>query len=166
MVNLLKLGRRRRGSRRGQSLVEMALILPFLLAFAGGAADFARAYQAWLTVESASRDAAEFVATNSADAAAATTDARRIVCLEAQSVPGFVPGTGPTPLETCTAPSVTATLSTSTTAVGASTKNPIGTGHVTVSLSFQTLFPYPFLPQGSVTLSADRTYSIVRGRNS
>jgi Flp pilus assembly protein TadG len=163
-MNLFKNGRQRRRSARGQSLVEMALILPFLLAFAGGAADFARAYQAWLTVESASRDAAEFVATNSTDASAATTDAKRIVCLEAQNIPGFVAGTGAKPLETCSAPSVTTSLSTSAIALGASAKNPIGTAHVTVRLSFQTLFPYPFLPHGAVTLTADRTYSIVRGR--
>ena len=163
-MNLFRNARRQRGSARGQSLVEMALILPFLLAFAGGAADFARAYQAWLTVESASRNAAEYVANNSADASAATTDAKRIVCLEAQNVPGFVPGTGPKPLETCSAPAVTTSFSTSSTAVGASTRNPIGTAHVTVSLSFQTLFPYPFLPHGAVTLKADRTYAIVRGR--
>ena len=73
----------------------MALILPFLLAFAGGATDLARAYQAWLTIESAARNAAEYVATNSADAATALTDARQVVCQESQHIPGFTKGSPP-----------------------------------------------------------------------
>ena len=38
----------------------------------------ARAYQAWLTLESAVRNAAESVATNSANATVGATDARRM----------------------------------------------------------------------------------------
>ena len=146
-------------------MVEFALILPFLLAFAGAGTDLARAYQAWLTLESAARNAAEYAATSSTDATAAQTDAQRIVCLEAQKVPGYVAGTGPKPLETCTAPTVTVTWSTSSDpSVGGNTRNPVGTARVQVSIPFQTLIPYPFLPSGSLTLSADRTYSVVRGR--
>lgn len=152
-------------STRGQSLVELALILPFLLAFAGGAADLARVYQASLTLESAVRNAAEYVATNSVDSAAGTVDARRIVCLETSKVPGFVPGGGLNPLETCTSPAVTVpTFSISTTAVGATTKNPIGTAKVRATLSFSMLFAYPFLPSHTWTLSADATYSVVKNR--
>jgi Flp pilus assembly protein TadG len=151
-------------SRRGQSLVEFALILPFLLAFAGAGTDLARAYQAWLTLESAARNAAEYAATSSVDASGAQTDAQRIVCLESQRLPGFIAGTGVNPTQTCSAPSVTATFTTSSTDLGASPKNPIGTAVVHVSLPFKTLIPYPFLPNGVMTLSADRTYSVVRGR--
>ena len=155
---------RRNPSRRGQSLVEFALILPFLLAFAGAGTDLARAYQAWLTVESAARNAAEYAATTSVDAAGAQADGQRIVCLEAQHEPGFVAGTGPNPVATCTAPLVTVTWSSSTTATGASVKNPIVTAQVHVALGFQTLIPYPMLPQGVMNLTADRTFSVVRGR--
>ena len=70
----------------------MALILPFLLAFAGGATDMARAYQAWLTIESAARNAAEYVATTSADSATALTDAKHVVCTESQTAPGLHQG--------------------------------------------------------------------------
>jgi len=84
------ISKHRSRSRRGQSLVEFALILPFLLAFAGAGTDLARAYQAWLTVESATRNAAEYAATSSVDASDAQTDAQRIVCLESHHVPGFV----------------------------------------------------------------------------
>ncbi|TMB56325.1 MAG: pilus assembly protein, partial [Chloroflexi bacterium] len=41
---LTRLHHRRSTSKRGQALVEMALIVPFLLAFAGGATDMARAW--------------------------------------------------------------------------------------------------------------------------
>jgi Flp pilus assembly protein TadG len=150
---------------RGQSLVEMALILPFLLGFAGAATDFARAYQASITLESSVRNAAEYVALNSADATTATTDAVRVVCQESTNVPGYQPGIGPDPDDTCTAPGVTvASFDVSPTAQGASVRNPIGTANVHAAIVFQTLLPYPFLPDGGWTLNADSTYSVVRGR--
>lgn len=157
--------RRSQRNSRGQSLVEMALILPFLLAFVGGATDFARAFQASITLESSVRNAAEYVALYSADSTAAGTDAKRVVCLESTGVPGYTPGTGPDPDENCTNPTVAvATFGVSTTDPGASVKYPIGTAKVTASVPFQTLLPYPFLPNGTWTLGADATYSVVRGR--
>ncbi|HEX3220214.1 MAG TPA: TadE/TadG family type IV pilus assembly protein [Candidatus Limnocylindria bacterium] len=156
---------RHRRVSRGQSMVEMALILPFLLAFVGGATDFARAFQASITLESSARNAAEYVAGNSADSTAAQADATRVVCLESTGVPGYAPGTGPQPDETCTNPTVTVTnFSVSTSALGASTRNPIGTVKVTASAPFDTLLPYPFLPDGGWNLTANATYSVVRGR--
>jgi hypothetical protein len=146
----------------------MALILPFLLAFVGGATDFARAYAAWMTLESSARSAAEYVATTTTITTqpAALVAAQKAVCLESKSVPGFTPGIGPKPNETCVAPAVsvpTFTLSTDP-ASGASIANPIATVRVRVTLQFQTLFPYPFLPHDGWTLSGDNTYSVVRGR--
>jgi Flp pilus assembly protein TadG len=150
-----------RRSSRGQSLVELALILPFLLAFAGAATDFARAYQASMTLESGVRNAAEYVAANSANATAAATDARRVVCLEATVVPGFTPGTGLNPNDNCTSPTVTVSgFSITTVASG----DQMGSVHVTATLPFNTLFPYPFLPHDGWTLQADSTYSVLRGR--
>jgi Flp pilus assembly protein TadG len=145
----------------------MALILPFLLAFAGGATDLARAYQAWLTIESAARNAAEKVATNTADidAATALTDARHVVCQESQTAPGFTEGSPPNAIQNCLAPVVTVpSFAISTTQTGASGANPIATAHVRVTLPFNTLFPYPFMPHDGWTLSADATYSVVRNR--
>jgi len=152
----------RSASVKGQALVEMALILPLLLALVGGAVDLARAYQAWLTVESATRNAAEYVATSTTitDSAGALTAAKNVVCTETKGIPGYVASGS-----SCTAPSVTVTsFSTSSTDPGASTKNPIATARITVSVQFQTLVPWPLLPRGGLTLSADRSYSIVRGR--
>ena len=151
------------GSLRGQSLVELAIILPILLALAGGAVDLARAYQAWLTLESATRNAAEYVATTPSITtnAQATAAARQVVCSETSTIPGWTAGSGPNP---CTAPSVSANVTSSTTATGATASNPIATARITSSVQFQTLVPWPLVPHGAVTLSADRTYSIVRNR--
>ena len=49
-------------SRRGQSLVEFALLLPMLIVLLVGTADFGRVFQAGITTEAAARDAAEAVA--------------------------------------------------------------------------------------------------------
>ncbi|MBA3688952.1 MAG: pilus assembly protein [Chloroflexi bacterium] len=143
----------------------MALILPFLLAFAGGATDLARAYQAWLTIESAARNAAEYVATTSADAATALADARHAVCQESQPAPGFTPGSAPNAIINCTAPTVTVpSFVISTVQTGASAANPIATAQVRATLPFNTIFPYPFVPHDGWTLTGDATYSVVRGR--
>jgi hypothetical protein len=49
-------------ARRGQSLVEFALILPLLMVLFLGIADFGRAFSAGITIEAAARNAAEIVA--------------------------------------------------------------------------------------------------------
>ena len=46
-------------SRRGQSFVEFALVLPMLLVLLLGIADFGRVFQAGIALEAAARDAAE-----------------------------------------------------------------------------------------------------------
>ena len=51
-----------RGSHRGQSLVEFALVLPMLLVLLLGLADFGRAFAAGITLEAAARNAAEAAA--------------------------------------------------------------------------------------------------------
>ncbi len=49
-------------SRRGQSLVEFALVLPMLLVLLLGIADFGRVFHAGIVVEAAARNAAEAAA--------------------------------------------------------------------------------------------------------
>lgn len=139
----------------------MALLLPFLLALTGGAIDLARVYQAQMTLESATRNAAEYAATNSDDVTA-PDDARRVVCLEMRQSPGFQ--TGIDGDEKCDAPSVSLSFSLSETAPGASHDNPIGTATVQTSIQFQTVVPYPMLPH-TITLHAEATYSIIQGRD-
>ncbi|HYI21998.1 MAG TPA: TadE/TadG family type IV pilus assembly protein [Candidatus Limnocylindrales bacterium] len=91
-------------SRRGQSLVEFALVLPMLLVLLLGIADFGRAFHAGITVEAAARDAAEAVAQEylqlrrSPDPPT-TADYDRLhevaidtVCEEADALPNFQTG--------------------------------------------------------------------------
>jgi hypothetical protein len=51
-----------RRSRRGQSLVEFALVLPMLLVLLLGIADFGRVFAAGITLEASARNAAETAA--------------------------------------------------------------------------------------------------------
>ena len=148
----------------GQSLVEFALILPILLTMVGAAVDIARLYQGWITLEGATRDAAEYAATNDKTSLTASSDAQRIVCTQTATLPGFVAPPGSP--STCTSPSVTVTsYSLSTTAAGASTKYPIATVTVTATLPFRTFFGYPLFTQGGAwTLTSTQTYSIIQGR--
>jgi hypothetical protein len=89
-------------SRRGQSLVEFALVLPMLLVLLLGVVDFGRVFHAGIVTESSARDAAEAAAQEylqfrrgGAPAAAADFDrisaeALAAVCEEAERLPGRV----------------------------------------------------------------------------
>lgn len=163
------LKRSRHSSRgRGQSLAEFGLILPLMLAFLGLTIDFARVFQAWIAVESATRDAAELAATDATSSAAALTMAQKAICLQAQNIPGFQRGSSPAPadVEQCSSPNVSVvTFSLSTTAPGASARYPIGTATVETRLPFSPLFAYPFITQNGVwTIVARESFSIVQGR--
>lgn len=83
-------------SRRGQSLVEFALVLPMLIVLLLGIVDFGRVFHAGITVEAASRDAAEVAAQeylqlwrNNApiDYPALHRIAAKVACEETQSLP-------------------------------------------------------------------------------
>lgn len=152
-------------------MTEFAIILPLLLAFLGMGIDFARVFQAWITIESATRDAAEAVATDTTvtNSTQALDLAKRTICLQAQNVPGYTRSTltSPDDVELCTAPTVTVTsfsISTSPT-VGASSKYPLGTASIQVSLPFRPLFAYPLITQnGTWTIVTSGSFSILRGR--
>jgi Flp pilus assembly protein TadG len=157
----------RHGRTRGQSVTEFALLLPVLVAFIGLTIDFARVYQAWITLESATRDAAEYAATSATSSGDATTKAKKTVCLQATSVPGFTRSSlaSPNDVEQCTSPSVTVSFSTSTSAPGATQLNPLGTATVQTSLPFNTLIAWPFLTtNGTWTISSAATFSVIQGR--
>lgn len=150
--------------KRGQSLVEFALILPIILTMVGAAIDVARVYQGWITLEGATRDAAEYAATKSTTSTGAATEAQRIVCTQTATLPGFAaPPGSPT---ACTSPSVTVTsFSVSTTATGASATYPIASVTVRATLPFRTFFGYPLFTQnGAWALTSTQSFSIVQGR--
>ena len=153
----------RRRSPRGQALVELSLVFPILCAILGGAVDFARIYQASITLQSAARNAAEAAATEATTPAQAEALAREIVCVETQKLSGFVPGMGGD-VATCTAPAVTVTFTTSESAAGAAPGYPLASATVSATLDFAMLFPWPFLPEGDWTLDPSQSYSIVQNR--
>lgn len=158
----------RHAKGRGQSITEFALVLPIMLAFLGLTLDFSRVYQAWITLESATRDAAEEAATNATTSAEALDAARRTICLQAQDIPGFVRGTSPSPddVEQCAAPLVTiVSFSVSPTAPGASDRYPVGSATVQVSMPFSPLLAYPLITQGGAwTITTSSSFSIIQGR--
>ena len=60
--------RRNRRRSRGQSLVELALILPVILLIVMFAVDFGRAFYSWVTITNATRVGANYAAANPNDA--------------------------------------------------------------------------------------------------
>lgn len=57
----------RNTKRKGQTLVEFALTLPILLGLIFGIIEFGRAFQAWITLENAAREAARYTTTGQYD---------------------------------------------------------------------------------------------------
>jgi Flp pilus assembly protein TadG len=163
---------RRRGPRsRGQSVAEFALLLPVMLAFLGLTIDFARVFQTWITLESATRDAAEYAATTGTDSTDALTKAKKTICLQAQNIPGFQRSglTSPNDVQQCLKPTVTVTsfsrVTDPATADGAAPNYPIGTATITASVPFTPLFAYPFLTSnGTMTVSSQATFSVAQNR--
>lgn len=151
----------RRGRVRGQSMAEMALIMPVMLALTLGSVDLARVYQAWVSLQSATRNAAEYAASNTLSPTAASTAARRVACLEMAGVPGYVAGATP---ESCHGPIVTLTSFTvEDSNVATSIGSPVVTARVESALEFRTLFPYPFITNdGAWTLTVRETYSVAQ----
>ncbi len=140
-----------------------------MLAFLGLTIDFARVFQAWITMESATRDAAEAAATNSSSSSGAQTLAQKTVCLQSQNIPGFRKSTlaSPNDVEQCISPSVTVvSWSTSTSgADGASPTYPVATVTVRATVPFSPLFAYPFLTQNGIwTITTQESFSVAQGR--
>lgn len=147
---------RHRTTRRGQSLVEFAMLLPIVLMMVGGTIDLARVFQASITLESAVRNAAEYVATSKTDV---RSEGKRIVCNETQSLAGFQGSSS-----NCTHPSVTVTWNSDPSRPGATDEYPIGTSQVTAIFDFHMLFQWPMLNRGTWTLEKQATFTTVQGR--
>lgn len=155
---------RRHRSPRGQAFAEFALILPILIALTGGAMDFARIYQASITLQSATRNAAEYAATVASSQSQAQTEARRVVCTETRALPGFTPGSGGS-VPTCVDPLVTVTaFAVSVTAPGANASYPLASATVRSEIGFRTIIPWPWLPDATWALGSTQTYSVIQNR--
>lgn len=156
------------GPTRGQSLVELAIVLPLLLVIVGITVDFARVYQAAIALNSATRNASEYVATFCPDNAAlgqsclpdAEGVARTMICAETAGMPGSS-GNG----LACTSPVVQiVALTNDASAPGGTAANPVSSATVHSSLEFRMLFNYPLLTRnGAWTIAATESFSIVQG---
>ena len=164
---------RKRARSRGQSLVEFSIVLPLLLTMVGVVIDAARVYQAWTNLESATRDAAQYLATSdmsslSPDHTTQGTDSDNKAIYLVNQATGFTftRSTSQGTLTNCNNPQLTTTFTEDTSfASGGSTTNPVGTARVLTCLPFRTLFAYPLLTiNGAWVLKSDRNYKIIVGR--
>jgi Flp pilus assembly protein TadG len=175
-------GARRRG--RGQSLAEFALVLPVMLAFLGMGVDFARLFFAWIDLESATRDAAQYVAsdpnllangsgyydvndaTNYCSAypcsSAPTTDAKTV--LDAATGKSFTKDSSQ--VDCSTTPEVWATIASPDTSAahGGSNQYPVAKAQVTACFPFRMFVSYPWLKNSTWVVRADRTVTTIVGR--
>jgi Flp pilus assembly protein TadG len=156
---------KKRRATWGQSVVEFAIILPVFLALVGATADVARVYSTWIGVHAATRDAAEFLASNPGNTVTTANASSVAVARVNDQLTNLGPFTSVTTL-TCTSPQVQVTYSSTTdSTTGASVKFPLGRATVNACLPFRTLFNYPFITQnGAWGVSAGATYEVLQNR--
>jgi len=163
----------RRARHRGQSLVEFAVVLPVMLAIGGVLIDAARLYQVWTTLEAATRDAAQYLATSSDDPysgdytwAGEDADNKAAYIISLATTYPVERSLSDESLATCDVPQVTTTYTQDTSAAsGGSVANPANTATVTVCIPFHTVFQYPFLTtNGAFLLRTERTMTVLSGR--
>lgn len=158
---------------RGQSLVEFSVVLPVLLAIVGIVIDASRLYSAWTNLESATRDAAQYLAKSSVDPLSEDyttegldSDTKAIYLLNGATGVSFTRSETQGTLTDCDQPQLTTTFATDPAlSGGGSSAYPASTATVRVCMRFQTMFPYPFLGDGgSFTLSSEREMTLIVGR--
>lgn len=164
--------RARRARSRGQSLVEFAMVLPILAGLLGASVDLARMYEQRVKLEAATRDAAEYVASDTTvtTAAGALTRAKAVICAQF----GLA--------STCTSPAVTIASYSRSTSDPGTTEFPQVSVTITTTLPFSTIVPWPFISTQwrspyangggasstptayAATLTAAHSYTILQGR--
>lgn len=164
---------RRQSRSLGQSLVEFAIVLPVMLAIGGVLIDAARLYQVWTTLEAATRDAAQYLATSSDDPTSPDytwvgedADNKAAYVLTAATNYTVARSLSGASMTSCAVPQVTTTYTQDTSAAtGGSVANPLSTATVTACIPFHTLFPYPFLTtDGAFFIRTERTMTVLMGR--
>ena len=149
---------------RGQSVVEFAIIVPIFLALVGATADFARLYSAWISVSSATRDAAEYLATNPNKDVTVANAGMIAAGVVNSEVAGYGSFTSVASVS-CDGPEVQVTYTSDGSAPGASSKYPLGRASVGTCLPFHTLFSYPFITHdGAWALRVGATYEVLQNR--
>ena len=159
---------------RGQSLVEFSVVLPVMLAMVGIIVDASRLYQAWTNLESATRDAAQYLAKSDPDPLSAdhttagnNADQKALFIVNRATGLDFQRSSDQGVLNGCnTQARLTTTYSETTAdAAGGSTAYPAATAKVMTCLPFRTLFAYPFLTtDGAWILRSEREITMIVGR--
>lgn len=150
------------------------MVLPVLLALVGIVIDASRLYSAWVNLESATRDAAQYLAKSDTDPyasdytwAGADADAKAAYVLEAALNLTFDTSPSSGTLTSCEdAPEVTTTYALDTSwEAGGSVANPLSTAKVLACVPFRTLFQYPFITTDGVwVLRSEREMTVIVGR--
>jgi len=154
-----------------------------MLALLGMGVDYARLFFQWIDLESATRDAAQYVASDPAlsssgggyydstdstnycstypCSSAPTTDAKTI--LDGATGRTFTKSSSQTD---CTSPKVWASLSSPDVSVadGGSNQYPVAKVDVTACIPFRMFVSYPWLQNGTWVVRTDRTVSTIVGR--
>ena len=114
-------GGKRSPRQRGQSLVEFSIVLPVLLCIVGVVIDASRVYQAWTNLESATRDAAQYLATSDTDPSSAdyttqgtNSDSKALYILNQATGFTFTRSTTQGTLTNCNQAQLTSTYTTDT----------------------------------------------------
>ena len=148
-------------------------MLPLLLCIVGVVIDASRVYQAWTNLESATRDAAQYLATSDTDPTSpnyttqgSNSDSKAKYILDEATELNFSRSLTQGTLTDCSQPRLTTTFANDTTyASGGSVSNPAGKARVIACVPFRTLFSYPFLTtNGAWIVRSDRSYTILVGR--
>lgn len=150
------------------------MVLPVLLALVGIVIDASRLYTAWVNLESATRDAAQYLAKSDTDPyasdytwAGADADAKAAYILETALNLTFETSSPSGTLSSCEdEPEVTTTYALNTSwDAGGSVANPLSTAKVSACVPFRTLFQYPFITTDGVwVLQSEREITVIVGR--
>jgi Flp pilus assembly protein TadG len=148
-----------RDTVRGQSVAELALILPIMMLLAVAVGDFGRIYASMIALESATREAADYGAFDEDNwdgtrDAATLEEMQRRACTAASSMPGYVSAPAPT---YCTNPSFEFDPYTEFTANYG--QGPIRIVMARGTFTFTTAVSFPPLPD-SVTLVRESRFAV------
>jgi Flp pilus assembly protein TadG len=134
-------------SETGSSLVEMALMLPFLFLLLMGVIDFGRGYYLAIEVSNAAHSAALYGSQNPNDVAGMQNAA----VLDSPDVPNFTTSSV-TATYGCECSDGTAAVPSCTTTPSCGSMNVVQYVQVNTSVSYSAMFPYPGIPS-PMTLS-------------
>ncbi|MGB8645823.1 MAG: TadE/TadG family type IV pilus assembly protein [Anaerolineae bacterium] len=143
------LNRQKRNTERGQSLTELALLLPFLLMLILGTLDLSRAYEVYVDVTNAAREGARYAAGNATDSTIQTDVTTRVN----QELTGAGIGSVTVAALVCTSYSTNSVIACSSAASG---------DYITVSVSTQFQFvTFSVIGLSTTTISNSATMAVV-----